>query len=959
MADRTIAVNIRADVEQFKSGLRQASGELDSFAKKTEQASSGSGKIVKSMREQREAWDTTGRVMAAFGGAATAALGASMKAASDWESAFAGVRKTVDTSAEGYERLSAGLREMARELPASHAQIASVAEAAGQLGISEENILSFTRTMIDMGEATNMSADQAATTLARFANIMGTSQAEFSNLGSAIVALGNNFATTEAEISEMALRLAGAGKQIGLSEGDILGIATALSSVGIEAEAGGSAFSKFMIDVSASVSEGGAKLDEFARIAGVSSEAFARMFKENPASAITAFVTGLNRMQQSGEDVLPVLEDLGYKEVRLRDALLRSSSAAGVFSSAMQTGNAAYKENTALTKEAQERYTTLSSELGKMRNALVDAGISMGEVFLPVLKVLVKGVTGFASVLSSLPAPVQGVVGALAALVGSVGLAGGSFLLLAPRVLEGVDAFRKLRDATAGTRLGSALSGIGTAAGKLAPILGKAALGGAVVGLATGFVHLTQAIAGASNEIVKADALAQRIQNWHTGDFFKKLTEGFDKRTVANFQDLAKVFSTTANWGFFDKLSEWTGLDATGVLDVKNAVVELDRALGSMSTDAAVRQFNALWKEAGGTREAFDNMTTSMPTVTQSLKKLAEDAGVATDAESLFAFVTSGAAAEAAKAADAGDRQADATKNVGDEAQVAGEKLNELVERLNAVANAHMNADQAQINYARTIREVNGLLDEKKYKEASVIEQEEMRREALIKVSDAGWKQVEALKNEGASADVVANSHKRMVEDLQNTARQFGLNDEEALKLIQRYAQVPENIKTMAQLDKFLAETDAKAYMGTLAGIPKHVLVKIEQRVSTTGDKLIVGGGAKTFRQASAFASGGHVVGPGTGTSDSILSWLSNGEYVIKAASVAKYGVKFFDAVNAGRFADGGLVNAVANRAPTFLGGFPTEGLVVEGAIHMGDAIVPLVDARIVRRERQRKLARR
>ena len=86
--------------------------------------------------------------------------------------------------------------------------------------------------MIDMGESTNLSAETAATELARFANIVGMSQDKFSNLGSAIVELGNNYATTESEISAMSLRLAGAGKQIGMSEGDILGFAAALSSVG-------------------------------------------------------------------------------------------------------------------------------------------------------------------------------------------------------------------------------------------------------------------------------------------------------------------------------------------------------------------------------------------------------------------------------------------------------------------------------------------------------------------------------------------------------------------------------------------------------------------------------------------------------------------------------------------------------------------------------------------------------
>ncbi|WP_193582881.1 phage tail tape measure protein [Laribacter hongkongensis] len=68
----------------------------------------------------------------------------------------------------------------------------------------------------------------------------------------------------------------------------------------------------------------------------------------------------------------------------------------------------------------------------------------------------------------------------------------------------------------------------------------------------------------------------------------------------------------------------------------------------------------------------------------------------------------------------------------------------------------------------------------------------------------------------------------------------------------------------------------------------------------------------------SMFATGGHVAGPGSGTSDSIPAWLSNGEYVIKADTVSKYGKGFFDRLNAGHFATGGLVGSskAATSAP-------------------------------------------
>ncbi|UDW84002.1 tape measure protein [Pasteurella canis] len=69
-------------------------------------------------------------------------------------------------------------------------------------------------------------------------------------------------------------------------------------------------------------------------------------------------------------------------------------------------------------------------------------------------------------------------------------------------------------------------------------------------------------------------------------------------------------------------------------------------------------------------------------------------------------------------------------------------------------------------------------------------------------------------------------------------------------------------------------------------------------------------------------ATGGYITGPGTGTSDSIPARLSNGEYVIRAASVSRYGVDFLHAINRGqlrKYNTGGLVSMPkisANKEP-------------------------------------------
>src|SRR5690606_9804064 len=233
--------------------------------------------LARNMDEAGTKMQNFGKGMADFGKSYTmrvttpivASGAAFFKASMDYESAFAGVRKTVDMTEAEYESLSRSIRDMAKEIPAAATEIAGVAEAAGQLGIQNDAILQFTRTMTDLGVATNMTAEQAATNLARFANITKMSQSDFDKLGSTIVDLGNNFATTEQEIVEMALRLAGAGAQIGLSESDILGLATALSSVGIRAEMGGSAISRVMVNMQVATSTGFTKVQELMKTTGL------------------------------------------------------------------------------------------------------------------------------------------------------------------------------------------------------------------------------------------------------------------------------------------------------------------------------------------------------------------------------------------------------------------------------------------------------------------------------------------------------------------------------------------------------------------------------------------------------------------------------------------------------------------------------------------------------------------
>lgn len=375
----------RIALTQAETSLQKYKNQIEDTSKKIKLGTADLEDFGKKLDKTGDKLTKAGKTMSIFSAAYAGALGLAVKSAIDFESAFAGVEKTVDATEEELNALKKGIRDMAKEIPSTTTEISKVAEAAGQLGIETDSILSFTRVMIDLGETTNLSAEEAATTLARFANVTKMSQKDFDKLGATIVDLGNNFATTEAEIAAMGMNLASAGTQIGMSQSDIMALATALSSVGLEAQAGGTAFSKVMIEMQLAAETGSDKLKDFAKVAGMSADDFAKAFKEDATGALMSFIDGLSKGGEQGESTIKILDDMGITETRLRDALLRSANASEIFSEAIKIGSEAWEDNTALTEEAEKRYKTAEANIQIFKNTLNDLAITFGEIVLPYL----------------------------------------------------------------------------------------------------------------------------------------------------------------------------------------------------------------------------------------------------------------------------------------------------------------------------------------------------------------------------------------------------------------------------------------------------------------------------------------------------------------------------------------------------------------------------------------------
>lgn len=581
---------VQAEIQLKKYGtqLNEVNDKLASSVEKNKE-------LVESLTTVGDKIETVGKKASILSGMVAAGLTASAKTAIDFETAFTGVEKTVDGTEEQMQKLKQGIRDLAKEIPSSTTEISAVAEAAGQLGIETDNVLKFTKTMINMGNATNLSAEEAATTLARFANVTKMSQQDFDKLGSTIVALGNNFATTESEIAQMGMNLGSAGSQIGMTQSEIMALATALSSVGLEAQAGGTAFSKLMINMQLAVETGNKDLKDFARVAGMTANEFSKAFKEDAVGALLSFIKGLSKSGEQGKSAIKILNDMGITETRLRDSILRSANASDIFNDAIKLGNKAWNENNALSNEASKRYNTLKSKLEIVKNKLLDNVITIGNKLMPVVEKILDKISKWTDNLSKLND--NQIETALK--IGTLVVAAGPLLTILGKLTTGIGTtigtVSKFSDAlkvASGTMTSTntSVNGLASIISKMTNPLGLAIT---AIGTLTAGIALYKSITEDSNEQTKkfVDEMQKEIDSYNT------LKEAQENQASVQ---LNEVNNTQTLYNELKKITDENGRIKKGYENRANFIVnELQNSLGVeiSLTDGIINNYQDLQKE--------------------------------------------------------------------------------------------------------------------------------------------------------------------------------------------------------------------------------------------------------------------------------------------------------------------------------------------------------------------------
>ena len=368
-----------------------------------------------------------------------AGMAASTAAAIEFESSFTGILKTVDGAVqagtlaeltEQGEMLRQAMLDLALQIPATTSELNLVGERAGQLGVAAEDIAEFTRVVVEFGEATDVTSEDASKAFAQVFNVFKDNLDEqdivkFADAASnAIVDLGNNFATTESEILHFFQTFAGGAAAFDVVAEDALAIATAFKSVRAQTASSATGIQKTFLNMATAVNEGNENLYRFAEVSGLTAEEFAQQWESRPAVAFQKFLAGLS---EAGGAAPNILKQLGLGDVRIQREFLKAAGGADVLAEALEISAAAFGNfgaQGARAEEAARRFATTESQLKLLANEFTNLAIVIGDAFLPAIKDLVKDLRPMIEAVAEFVKLNPGIVKSAAALGGLVATIG-------------------------------------------------------------------------------------------------------------------------------------------------------------------------------------------------------------------------------------------------------------------------------------------------------------------------------------------------------------------------------------------------------------------------------------------------------------------------------------------------------------------------------------------------------
>lgn len=906
MADRVVKVTLTAQVAGYQAEMQKAAKATAAVAKDAENA--------------QKVFGALGKGMVVAGGLMAAGIGVAVAKFADFDQAMSNVAATGEDAKNSMDALRQAAIDAGASTVFSATESANAIEELAKAGISAKGILGGGLAgALDLAAAGGLGVADAA-------GIAATAMQQFG--------LGGDKASHVAD-----LLAAGAGKAMG----DVSDLSQALGQAGLVANSTGLTIEETTAALSAFASKGLLGSD-----AGTSFKAMLqRLTPQSEEASKQMEALGISAYNAQGEFI--GLEAFsGNLQTSLKDLTTEQRNAAlgTIFGSdAIRAANVLYEEGAKgiadwtdkvddsgyAAETAATRLDNLKGDWEALTGAVDSALITMGSAADGPLRGFVQGLTGLVDGFNDLPEGAQQAAFWIGAVASATALAGGTYLVAIPKLAEYNAAL-----ATMGPNAQKASRGLASVAKVGGGVLAGLGLGVVAVDLLTTALDQIGPSADEVQNSIKTATDSAELFDTAMKKVVSNLGQGDMEKAAGQVKNLGNAL-TTLN----DGSRSGTLIDANTITNVQRVGVELGK-LAETDLPSAQRQFAMLSEAAGLNEKQQQQLLDVMGPYRDELVKAASDQDIAADSSALLAM----AMGEGESAAV--DNTA-ALNELAGQAADTGSEVEGLSDIIRDFGSAQIDVMEAESAFEQALDDVTASVKENGESLDLNGEKGRANQDALIGLADASKEFAAATYDQTGSQEqaneVLANGRAKLIDML----GAFGITGDKAEAYADKLGLIPGNINTAVTANTTPAQQAVDAFIRNNSGKRINVAVGVGGQ----------GGITK--------ATGGAIVGPGTGTSDDIPAWLSNGEHVLTAADVAAMGGQsrvyaWRDALHKGdapKFAGGGAAtlagaNDAVQRAEAKLRRAKSDKARKAARDALADAKADLADIRADYREDQR-----
>lgn len=850
MAERSITVRLKADVDGLKRGFNQGADAAQTFGKKVDDA----------VKANTTRINTLSNGAAVMGLAMVAAAGTAVRAFADFDAAMSSVQAATMESTTNMALLRDAAVDAGARTAFSASEAAGAVENLAKAGVSTANILSGGLDgALDLAAAGQVEVAQAAEIAASAMTQFGLGGRDVSRIADVLAAGAGKAQGSVTDLGN-ALKYVGvpaAQLNIGLEEAT--GVLALFASNGILGEQAGTAFRSMLTSLTAPTASAAAEMERYGISMFDANGEFIGM--EAAAGQLQSRLGGLS----DAERTAALSRIVGNEALGATNALMREG-ADGVREWTQAVDDQGYAAAAAAIE-----LDNLRGDLDALAGSAETALIGLGESADGHLRGAVQGATDLINAFSDAPDVVQDTTLAIAGVggLGVLGVAGIGKLVVGFN--EAKRAAQELNIST--KKAGVAAAGVGTAVA-----VGTMALAAWVEESARAKA-MTESLAGTLDDLGRVSA-----------DTEESLRDMMAEGRNILFLNFDSAYDEAEKMGIsFKTLTDY-------VLGNADAIDEVNRAgdefiAGSSPWEHVIQSREGAVANLNYTLDTMANSLTEAQK--QELQKIQADAEAADSAEELT--TASGGLTEAITT------QADA--------------LSQLLDKQAEQAGIVLGLSDAQIAAEAAYDAATAALEENGTTLAISTEAGRANRTALNELAEADLAVIAAMREDNATQGELQTQMSITRDRFITTATAMGMGADEANRLADEMGLIPANVTTDVAVRSAAAEAALQRVRDLISGIPASKEVSITTRQNMITDIRYAAQAATA--PSAQHAAGGLISGPGTGTSDSIAAWLSNGEYVIKASTVAKMPKSYWDGLNAGRFAVGGYVGPGGGSGPS------------------------------------------